>query len=304
MRSNPLLLTILAAIACDTETFQATGCFATETELEQCPPAKDVALGALQLEGMCGDDLQIISIDGEGVPRDIQGQVVQPVSGCCYPVTAVDTDTSASCAVGRPYRDGDEVRCASIDAGQVANPRAAAWLRAGVLEHASIAAFARLSLQLMACGAPSDLLAQVHQAAREETEHAEACWAMAKQLGVSSINVGPFPFNGSVDADGDLARLASETVREGCLAETLGAHLVQVAANATQDPMSQAVLQKIAEEEARHGLGTAGGRRAGEASRVGRFCCRSTTPYRHPRASLAGRYRLGVVEERRPGWSG
>lgn len=252
MRSNPVLLTILAAIACDTETFQSTGCFNTETELEQCPPAQDIEPGDLYLEGMCGDDLQITSIDGEGVSREIQVQTEEVIPGCCYPVTVVDTDTSAACVVGRPYRDGEDLRCAPIDGGPATESRAAAWLRAGALEHASVAAFARLSLQLMACGAPNDLLAHVHQAARDETEHAEACWAMAKQLGVNAIKVAPFPFNGSVNVDGDLVKLASETVREGCLAETLGAHLAQVAASAARDPRIQAALKKIAQEEARH----------------------------------------------------
>lgn len=251
MRSNPVLLTILAAIACDTETFQSTGCFNTETEPEQCPPAAEVEPSDLYLPGRCGDDLHITSVDGEGAPTEIQGQT-GATPGCCYPVTVVDTDANGECIVGRPYRDGQELRCAPIDAGQIADARAAAWLRAGALEHASVVAFARLSLRLMACGAPNDLLAQVHQAAREETEHAEACWAMAKRLGVCAIRVGQFPFNESIAVDGDLAKLATETVREGCLAETLGAHLAQVAASAARDPQIQAVLEKIAQEEARH----------------------------------------------------
>jgi hypothetical protein len=251
MRPNPVLLTILAAIACDTETFQATGCFNTETVLEQCSPAADVEISSLYLPGLCGDDLQIISIDGEGTPRDVQRQA-DTVPGCCYPVTVVDTDTGAECIVGRPYRDGEELRCVTVDAGQVNDPRAMAWLRAGALEHASVAAFARLSLQLMACGAPNDLLGAVHQAAREETEHAEACWAMARQLGVRSVEIGQFPFDGSIAVDADLAKLATETVREGCLAETLGAHLAQVAADAARDPQIRTVLAKIAQEEARH----------------------------------------------------
>ncbi|HEX2880301.1 MAG TPA: ferritin-like domain-containing protein [Polyangiaceae bacterium] len=252
MRPSPVLVTILAAIACDTETFQSTGCFNTETELEHCPPAAEVAPSNLYLPGLCGDDLEISSVDGEGTPTDIHGQDGSSTPGCCYPVTVVDTDTGAECVVGRPYRDGDELRCAPVNAGQIADARAAAWLRAGALEHASVAAFARLSLQLMACGAPNDLLALVHQAAREETEHAEACWAMAKQLGVNAIEMGRFPFDGSVTVDDSLAKLASETVREGCVAETLGAHLVQVAADATRDPQIKSVLEKIAEEETRH----------------------------------------------------
>jgi hypothetical protein len=256
MRPNPVLLTILAAIACDTETFQATGCLNTETELDQCPAAAQVAPGNLYLLGLCGDDLQISSVDGDGTPTDIHGQDGSAVPGCCYPVTVVDTDTDSECVVGRPYRDGPYrdggQRCAPVDAKRVDHPQAIAWLRAGALEHASVAAFARLSLQLMACGAPNSLLAEVHQAAREETEHAETCWNMAKRLGAHAIEIGRFPFDGAVVVEGDLAKLASETVREGCLAETLGAHLVRAAADATHDPQIKSVLEKIAREEARH----------------------------------------------------
>jgi hypothetical protein len=251
MRPNPVLLTILSALACDTETFQATACFNTEAELEQCPPAAEVAAADLYLAGLCGDDLQIISIDGEGTVRSVQGQAAA-VPGCCYPVTVVDTDTNAECTVGRPYRDGQEQRRARVDAGDVDDPRAIAWLRAGELEHASVAAFARLSLQLMACGAPSSLLAEVHQAAREETEHAEACWAMARQLGASVTEIGAFPFSGPIDARVDLLTLAAEAVREGCVVETLGAHLSLVAAEACRDPEIRAVLLRIANDEARH----------------------------------------------------
>ena len=48
------------------------------------------------------------------------------------------------------------------------NRLAAEWSRDALAEHASIASFARFSLQLMAVGAPSALLADAQRAASDE----------------------------------------------------------------------------------------------------------------------------------------
>jgi len=255
MRPNPLLLTILSAIACDTTSYESEACFTVEADVEACPAASDVDTAQLYLPNQCGDDLHISSVDGEGVRKDIVAQSSETFPSCCYPVTVVDTDSSSQCVVGRPYVEGSSQRSAKIhtsSAGLTHSDCANAWLRAGALEHASVAAFARLSLQLMACGAPNALLTEVHQAAVEETEHAEACWKMARKLGVDCVVPGPFPFGEAIELAADLARLAADTVREGCLAETLGAHLARVAADAAPDLETRAVLQKIAADEARH----------------------------------------------------
>ena len=118
-----------------------------------------------------------------------------------YRVLVSDSDDEEICAVdGRPYRDGSVALRAPVRSSSpaVASRRAAAWERAGADEHASVAAFARLSLQLMAHGAPADLLRDVHQAALDEVGHAERCWSVARRLGAASVGAAPFPFTSPV----------------------------------------------------------------------------------------------------------
>src|SRR5262249_8003152 len=56
---------------------------------------------------------------------------------------------------------------------------AAAWLEIGRMEHASIAAFARFTLQLLAVGAPPDLVMAAQRAMADETNHAQLAFALA-----------------------------------------------------------------------------------------------------------------------------
>ena len=56
---------------------------------------------------------------------------------------------------------------------------AAGWTDAARGEHASVPAFSRLSLTLMAMGAPSDLVEAAHRAALDEIEHARMAFGLA-----------------------------------------------------------------------------------------------------------------------------
>jgi hypothetical protein len=132
--------------------------------------------------------------------------------------------------------------------------RAAAWARAGAAEHASVAAFARLALELMAVGAPTELLRDVHQAALDEVGHAESAWELARHFGGEHVEPGPFPFTAPVNVSVTLAELARAAAREGCLGETLGAHLAAAAAELAPETAVKAVLSVIAAEEARHAV--------------------------------------------------
>ena len=131
---------------------------------------------------------------------------------------------------------------------------ARAWARAGAAEHASVAAFNRLSLQLMALGAPLDLLATVQQAALEEVQHADACLRLAELLGGASTEMSAFPFRQAVNPHISLERLAFSAVREGCLAETLGALVTAFAAEHAPDERVRNVLLRLAREEAEHSV--------------------------------------------------
>lgn len=188
MRS-PLLVGILLALgACsedDKDTYEDEGCAAVDEAATTCAPAKDVSLGELSLPGQCG--LDIVGVHGAGTRKNITQDDGTVVPSCCYTVDVHDPDPNGNCVVGRPYAEGGMLLVAATGEDGTEGARAAAWLRAGAGEHASVAAFARLSLQLMAHGAPMELLLAVHEAAADEVRHAALCWEMARQLGAGEV---------------------------------------------------------------------------------------------------------------------
>ncbi len=130
---------------------------------------------------------------------------------------------------------------------------AAHWTSVGLMEHASIAAFARFSLQLLAVGAPPELLRDAQAAMADETEHTRLCFALASAYAGRSIGPGRLSLSGALDAQDDRAILIT-TIREGCIGETLAAiEAAEASAHAT-DPAVRAVLTQIAADEERHAL--------------------------------------------------
>lgn len=226
-------------------------------DAKTCPPGKNVQPEQLFIKDECGDDLEIDDVDSDGTLGKLGGDAMSDQTVCCYTVVITDSNPMGECAVGRPYREGTLARRAPVRSSApdvVPSQRAAAWERAGAEEHASVAAFARLSLQLMAHGAPPELLRDVHRAALDEVGHAERCWAIARKLGAPTLGAAPFPFAAPVAVDVSLAELAADAVREGCLGETLGAHLAAVAAELAPEPEIRAELASIAAEEAEHAV--------------------------------------------------
>ncbi len=262
MRKSPLLVSILAALSGCSESFRSEGCLERAPELA-CPPRGALEPSQLFLPNECGDDLEISEILSEGTHKTLSGETGTETDACCYQVEVVDSNPSADCSIGRPYFEAGALRRAPLEFGPSlptdvcagGDPhRAAAWAAAGADEHASIAAFSRLALQLLAHGAPSDLLRAVHQAALDEVAHAERCWALARRFGGASVAAGVFPFSEPVAVDGTLAALAADAVREGCLGETLGAHLARVAAELAPEAEVKAALGAIAAEESEHAV--------------------------------------------------
>jgi hypothetical protein len=254
MRNNPLLLAILGALGGCSETFEDTGCMEVPAEQMGCKPASKVDPDSLFLPNQCGDDLEITEVRGSG-KRGTTALQAGEMETCCYPVEVVDHDPGAECAVGRPYYEGGKPRSAPLASRtKVGTARARAWANAGAGEHASVAAFARLSLQLLRHGAPAALLRGVHQAALDEVRHTEVCWSLAQRFGAEPLAAGAFPFSAPVAVDVSLAELAAAAVREGCLAETLGAHVMDAAARLAPESAVREALRTIADEEATHAV--------------------------------------------------
>jgi hypothetical protein len=131
-----------------------------------------------------------------------------------------------------------------------------AWLADAAMEHASVASFSRLSLELLALGAPSDLVRDAHLAALEEVEHARACYGLASRF--AKPNEGATPFGpSSLSLEGmTLATTFEELVRgaakEGCVGETYAALAASRALEGCEDRATRTVLETIARDELSH----------------------------------------------------
>ena len=139
--------------------------------------------------------------------------------------------------------------------GRVLSPElrtaiASAWLDDALAEHASVASFARATLELVAVGAPPALLAAHQRAGLQEIRHAERCFALARAYGDHAIDPGPVAI--PLPRAGGLARLACDTFVEGCVAETIGALLAARALEACTVAAPREALRIIAADEAAH----------------------------------------------------
>lgn len=128
---------------------------------------------------------------------------------------------------------------------------AAHWSDVAALEHASIGSFARFSLQLMALGAPSDLLADAQRAALDEIEHARIAYALASTYADGALGPGALAAAAAPIAT-DLAEVLVALVEEACVGETVGVAEAAYLASVIADPVLARVHHRIATDETRH----------------------------------------------------
>jgi hypothetical protein len=158
--------------------------------------------------------------------------------------------------VARAVRRGDwlaavaELRMESITP-ELRAALAAAWSEAALMEHASIAAFARFSLELLALGAPAELVGDAARAMSDEQQHAELCFALASAYAGAPLGPGPLEVRGCL-SDVSLGAVLVTTFLEGCVGETLAAVEARERARHVLDPLLEDALLRIAEDEARH----------------------------------------------------
>lgn len=180
---------------------------------------------------------------------------------CCYEA-AYEVHEGEGCVIGRPVLvDGAPLTAPTVaragwgggDVGEgpLDEEAAAYWARQGALEHASVAAFGRLVLDLLRLGAPASLVDRAGEALRDEVRHAQLCYALAARFGGSPVGPGPLPVPAGRSRT-SLVRLATAAWREGCLGETgsVGVAAAQLA-GATDGPV-RAVVAGILADEARH----------------------------------------------------
>ena len=171
-----------------------------------------------------------------------------------------------TCPGGRPFLDeqGHEVvasvRCGTAWSEPSGEPRpelppnmaaqlAEEWLADALNEHASIASFARATIELMAVGAPADLVSRTQAASLDEVTHARLCFGLASRYG-SDVAPGPLP--ALAPRSGGLERVAVDTFTEGCVGETVASLCCTRALERATDPVVRSALAVITEDEASH----------------------------------------------------
>jgi hypothetical protein len=125
-----------------------------------------------------------------------------------------------------------------------------AWRHDASLEHASIASFAALALDLMGLGAPADLVARAHAAALDEARHARLCYALAAAYDGDAL--GPAALAIPRRDPPAFASLVVDTFVDGCLGETIATLEAEHALAHATEPAVRAALTEIARDEAAH----------------------------------------------------
>lgn len=127
----------------------------------------------------------------------------------------------------------------------------AAWRADAQMEHASVASFARFTLQLLALGAPADVVMASQSASLEEVEHARLCFALASRFAGRAIGPSVLDMTSALPQT-TLAECAGWTVIEGCIGETIAALTARAQLDWAKDEDTRAALLRIAEDEEKH----------------------------------------------------
>lgn len=235
---------------------------APECTVDSDCPGDAVCLGQ-SFRGVCGEDLRAFACESE--EDECRADSHCPGAEKCT-LARVCTDEEAVC--GRPFLVDDAERRAApcersdwalggltLSSGPVeASARQALaehWQRIGLMEHASIAAFARFSLQLLGLGAPAELIEATNRALVDETRHARVCFALAGHYAGRPIGPGPLDLAGALDGV-DAAEILRTVIWEGCVGETLAALEAREAAELAAEPSLREILASIAEDEGQH----------------------------------------------------
>jgi hypothetical protein len=230
-------------------------CVAVDTGEESCPEGEEAAERWPSLSPQyCVPSL----FPGESA---VDGE-------CCYRVTTSCAAIGCGCE-GRPLRIEGRTRVADlaavrgwIDARQAApdlrgltrgERRALArhWASVAVNEHGSIAAFHRAGIELLAHGAPADLVRATQAAGLDEVRHAKMAFTLASHFAGAPIGPGELSLP-SIEIAGTLAELAARVVEEGCVEETLSAAAAAAMLSRATDPAVRSVLEAIVRDENRH----------------------------------------------------
>lgn len=167
---------------------------------------------------------------------------------CSFDVTRVEhgCERAYRADVARSVRRSDE----QLEFASLGECLGHEWAAEATEEHASIASFSRLSLQLMARGAPPHLIARVHRAALQEIEHARSAFGIASSL--LGYDVGPGPLAAPTSVPTDRETLIAECVIDGCVGELAATYVARGLARSASEAPIRRHHSKVAREELQH----------------------------------------------------
>jgi hypothetical protein len=225
----------------------------------------------------CGAGLRCQSYDGShgcGIlsfacqtPDDTCSTDADCAGGYCDGSMGTFTCVMGGCAIGRPFLvEGEErvaVLCERTDwsaapglqlgelSSELRQRAARAWARIGQMEHASVAAFARFTLQLLQLAAPAELVERATLAMADETRHARLAFGVASEYAGAPLGPGLLDVERSLGGT-SLVEIVELVVREGCIGETVAALEARETAEHAADPRLAELLRGVADDELRH----------------------------------------------------
>ncbi len=226
-----------------------------------------------------GQDCADLCVDGDCVgdwysctpdsPWEMDGTFCGPyeIDGACCSV-----GLSVFCGEGRPFLVDGRLQTARLIAGEarahapelspaLRDRLATRWTEIALAEHASIASFARFTAELLALGAPPDLVRESAQAAIDEQRHAHEARRLAERWTGRTLRFGALTVTGCYGRTPkgkhhrgclSLAEATEAAILEGCIGETLSALELAALAEGVDDPHLAATLSRIADDELRH----------------------------------------------------
>jgi hypothetical protein len=127
------------------------------------------------------------------------------------------------------------------------------WSRRSAAEYLAVSTFAVLAIDLVAAGAPADVLSLCMRAGIDEVRHAELCLRMIEIYG--GKRVMPPPGMSSLPDDPERPKLhqaLANTMLVSCVSETYATTVLTATRDLTTDPVAHAVLTSIYSDEVMH----------------------------------------------------
>ncbi|MEZ4404813.1 MAG: ferritin-like domain-containing protein [Kofleriaceae bacterium] len=191
-------------------------------------------------------------MDPDDAVADVHDVVLEPVSQWWLSGTPLEAEHHRLMR-----RRHVELPWAASTAAGLAEPErarlAGTWTRRAAAEYLAVSTFAVLAIDLVAAGAPADVLSLCLRAGIDEVRHAELCLRMVEIYSGARI-LPPAGMSSLPDEPTrpKLHQALANTMLVSCVAETYATTVLSATRDLTTDPTAQAVLTSIYSDEVMH----------------------------------------------------